>query len=261
MPAPDISPCETIEPLLAAHALGEHDAEARPLVDAHLQSCDACRRTLAAYQMVAHMLPLGAPDAAPDPALRARVVAAVGAAASQEAAGVPAPPPAAKRRVGARRWRGWAAGALAALAIAALLTWNIALQRDLAEARTAQQRDAVALQALLHDPHVQQRLLWGDAPAPAARGTLVLALSRNEASLAFTDLPALPAGHVYQLWLVRQGKRISGGTFTVNATGWGSLYVQTPAPLRSYDTIGVTVEPAGGSPGPTTPRIIGGKVL
>jgi anti-sigma-K factor RskA len=261
MPALDIPSCDEVEPLLAAFALGDHDAEARALIEAHLDACATCRHTLAAYQMVAHLLPLGAPDAAPSPELRARVTAAVAAAARREDAAPPrgAPPQSWWRR--ARRWLPRAGWALATVALAALLVWNLALQRDLADARTAQQRDAVALAALLHDPQVQQLLLRGDAIAPAARGTLVLALSRNEASLAVSGLPALPAGHVYQLWLVRQGQRISGGTFTVDAEGCGNLVVQTPAPLSSYDTVGVTVEPAGGSPGPTTPRVIGGKVL
>ncbi|MBC8078455.1 MAG: hypothetical protein H7Y32_20425, partial [Chloroflexales bacterium] len=72
MAASDTTDCAAIEPLLAAYALGDHDAEARALVDAHTHACESCRRTLAAYQTVAHMLPLGAPDAIPAPGLRAR---------------------------------------------------------------------------------------------------------------------------------------------------------------------------------------------
>jgi hypothetical protein len=161
----------------------------------------------------------------------------------------------------ARRWRPALAWALATVLLAALLSWNIALQRDLTEARTAQQRDAAAMAALFEDTQIRQHELLGDAPAPAARGTLVLALSRNEAVLSVSGLPALPPGHVYQLWLVHQGKRTSGGTFIVDAEGCGSILVRTATPLTSYDAVGVTVEPAGGSPGPTTPRVIGGKVL
>jgi anti-sigma-K factor RskA len=260
MSAPDTPNCETIEPLLAAYALGSHDSEARAVVEAHLHTCAGCRQTLAAYQRVAHLLPLGAPEAAPAPELRGRVLAAVAAAA----AGRPTHEPShrtARWHELARRWRPRLAWALAIVMLAALLSWNISLQRDLAEARTAQQRDAAAMAALFEDSQIRQQELLGDAPAPAARGTLVLALSRNEAVLSVSGLPALPPGHVYQLWLVQQGKRTSGGTFVVDAEGCGSILVRTATPLTSYDAVGVTVEPDGGSPGPTTPRVIGGKVL
>jgi anti-sigma-K factor RskA len=58
----------------------------------------------------------------------------------------------------------------------------------------------------------------------------------------------------YQLWLIKDG-RISGGVFDVGDDGYGSLTVRAPDPLDSY-TFGVTVEPAGGSPGPTGPRVL-----
>jgi anti-sigma-K factor RskA len=74
------------------------------------------------------------------------------------------------------------------------------------------------------------------------------------------NMPALPADRVYQLWLVADGQRISGGTFRVDADGRGALLVQPPQPWSAYQRLGVTTEPTGGSPGPTSPRVIGGTL-
>jgi anti-sigma-K factor RskA len=79
--------------------------------------------------------------------------------------------------------------------------------------------------------------------------------------LLVAGMPQLPPGRVYQLWLVAKGQRQNGGTFTVDAAGSGLLLVRSALPLTAYDAAGVTVEPAGGSPGPTSPRVIGGPLL
>ncbi|MGW5718316.1 anti-sigma factor [Amycolatopsis sp. NPDC003865] len=77
--------------------------------------------------------------------------------------------------------------------------------------------------------------------------TLVVSRSRNQAVLLASDLPALDAGHVYQVWLIRAGEAHSAG-------------ILQPRMLMSdippgTDRIGITVEPAGGSAGPTTPAV------
>lgn len=77
--------------------------------------------------------------------------------------------------------------------------------------------------------------------------TLVVSRSRNQAVLLASGLPALDAGHVYQVWMIRAGEARSAG-------------VLQPRMLMSdippgTDRIGITVEPAGGSAGPTTPAV------
>lgn len=70
----------------------------------------------------------------------------------------------------------------------------------------------------------------------------------------------LPADKVYQLWLIRDGQRTSGGTFTVDANGRGQVPIHPPLPIREYQSMGVTVEPTGGSPGPTGARVLRGSL-
>jgi anti-sigma-K factor RskA len=75
------------------------------------------------------------------------------------------------------------------------------------------------------------------------------------------NLPALPSGKTYQLWLIDpNGNRTSGGTFTVDSAGSGWLMGRSPVPLNQYKAVGVTVEPWGGSPGPTGAKMLGGNL-
>jgi len=82
----------------------------------------------------------------------------------------------------------------------------------------------------------------------------VLAADRHELAVVTTGLPALPAGKVYQLWLIGKPKTVSAGLLPAAKNG------QTPAVLATGvvkgDTLGLTVEPAGGSAQPTTTPIL-----
>ncbi|MGW6422527.1 anti-sigma factor [Nocardia sp. NPDC055053] len=69
------------------------------------------------------------------------------------------------------------------------------------------------------------------------------------AAVSFRDLPALPADRIYQLWLVP-----SAGTPQSVAVMDGPASVVTA--VEPADTLAVTVEPVGGSVGPTTPVIV-----
>jgi anti-sigma-K factor RskA len=75
--------------------------------------------------------------------------------------------------------------------------------------------------------------------------------------LVVHNLPALERGKIYQLWLVdAKGERTSGGTFTLDEERYGWLVVRLTRPLTEFMSMGITVEPAGGSPEPTGPRVM-----
>ena len=70
---------------------------------------------------------------------------------------------------------------------------------------------------------------------------------------------ALAAKHgVSARTIIRDGQRASGGVFAVNDEGYGVLEVSSPDPLASYSAFGVTIEPEGGSPGPTGDKVLDG---
>jgi hypothetical protein len=48
--------------------------------------------------------------------------------------------------------------------------------------------------------------------------------------------------------------------FSVTPQGYGCLLILSPLPLGSYQRLGITEEPAGGSPGPTGRRVLGGSL-
>lgn len=231
-----------------ALALGALDTAERSAAEAHLATCAACRARYATAREVAALLALAAPDVAPPPSLGSRIVAR--ALAERQA----------------RRWPiawGWLAAAAVFIAV---LGWNAALQMQL----QAQTQTIAALRAQLttHETAVSvlaqgtplARPLVGDAPAPQAQGMLYLDPEGTTGLLVVRDLPPPPPGKVYQLWLIRDGQRASGGLFSVDERGSAMLIVRAPQPLRTYQAVGVTAEPAGGSPGPTSPRIIGGRL-
>ena len=95
--------------------------------------------------------------------------------------------------------------------------------------------------------------------APGASGTLVISPDGVHGTLVVNGLPALDAAHAYQLWLILDGKRTSGGIFTVSADGYNAMVVDSGSPLSMYNAFGVTIEPAGGSPGPTGAKVLGGE--
>ena len=65
--------------------------------------------------------------------------------------------------------------------------------------------------------------------------------------MLFRSAPVPPPGYQYQAWLILDGKRVSGGVFSVNTDGYGVLQITSDRPLDQYDSLGVTLEPAGGT--------------
>ena len=102
---------------------------------------------------------------------------------------------------------------------------------------------------------------WRRPPiCPTGRGVFYAPTGADKGLLCVYDLPALPDDRTYQAWLVRDGQRTNAGTFRVSGDGYGVLLVRAGQPLESFDSLGITEEPAGGSAAPTGPRLMGGKL-
>jgi len=76
------------------------------------------------------------------------------------------------------------------------------------------------------------------------------------AVIALHDLPALPAGKVYQAWIMRGVAWVSVGSATPGADGNAIIVAESPAVASLPEAIQVTEEPAGGSAAPSGPVII-----
>jgi anti-sigma-K factor RskA len=90
-------------------------------------------------------------------------------------------------------------------------------------------------------------------------GTLVYDPHGQIAVLNVWGLETLPNGQDYQVWLIEPDQtRISGGIFqSSDQSAYVSFIIESPNSFESFVGLGVTIEPTGGSPDPTGPRIFG----
>ncbi len=233
--------------LLPAYALGCLDEQEAIEVTEHLAVCPACRDELAPSQAITAQLALAAPDAAPPAALKQQLLdrlqtpRAASAAAShsswwQRIAGL--------LRGASPVWGIATLALVAVLVVSNLLWWQHGRQQE----------------PLVTSGGMRVVAMVGTEVAPGAVGTLVTSEDGEYGTLVVDGLPALDPDHQYQLWLVRDEQRTSGGVFSVNQEGYGALPISSPEPLDSYPAFGITVEPAGGSPGPTGDKVLGGNL-
>ena len=246
------SQCDDIQPWLAAYALGE--AETDPAMSAHLEACPACRSALREYRQVAQVLPYGAPDAAPPPELRDRIIAAIAPIGDPPAARQMAREPAS--RPPRRRFAFWSAMAAAAALIVGLLGWNLELRQELS-AQAAQiafhRQSWQTMIGLLNDP----ALRWYQVAGAAAKGHFWAAPGGKDACLVVQNLPPLTDNHVYQVWLARDARPTPGGVFEEHG-GNAWILVHTDEPLTAYREVFVTIEAKGGADAPSGPRVLEG---
>jgi hypothetical protein len=77
-------------------------------------------------------------------------------------------------------------------------------------------------------------------------------------TVTMDGLQAQPEGRQYQVWAIRDGKWVSLGSCNTNARGWWRGDFEFT--LKSGEEVALTVEPAGGSPKPSTPAILRTKL-
>jgi anti-sigma-K factor RskA len=235
--------------LLPGYTLDCLEAEEATAVARHLAACQLCRAEMEAYQSVAHQLALVAPSSEPPPELRQRLLARVQLSRSSGSAVAHRP-----RRIAgwpatgqapAGRWRSLNWRTVLLLLVAILAAGNVLLWQQFSRLRQA-------------TPPRQVVGLSGTEVAPGASGVLVLTADGRQATLIVEGLPPLAAGEQYQLWLIQDGQRSNGGVFSVDPAGYHTMPVLAPQTITGYNAFGITIEPAGGSPGPTGPRVLGG---
>ncbi len=266
--------CKEIEELIPAFVLGAVDPADRSLVEEHLPRCANCRQLVKDYGPVVNLLPFAAKQVEPRAELKYRILAETATpparVAYQQETRPKAPTPSRASQLSdvfSRLFRSPAFSALALVLVLAFGAWNLVLQNQLAQqaAETRQmvtelgrQRDFITTLAY---SDTAPRRLWGTEVASQAVGRLYGGPDESTFVMVTYDLPKLAAGQVYQLWLIDpSGNRISGGTFTVDDQGRGWLFSRAPQGLAKYKTLGVTVEPFGGSPGPTGAKMMAGNL-
>jgi anti-sigma-K factor RskA len=246
---------------IGAYALSALTPVETAEVQAHLAGCPECAAEVRANQAAADALAWSIEPVDPPAAIRQRVLSAVTA---------PAPSPRVVQRRGS--WIPWLAAA-ASLAFAVALGADgvrlrgrvqtlehqlagALLQVQAGDERTTQARLVAASAerqlSVLAAPDVAHVDLKGRAAAPRASARAMWSRSRG-LLFAASDLPALPAGRTYQLWIIsgRAAPISNGWVFKTDASGSVTTMFDTPATLPPPTAMAVTIEPDGGTPAPT----------
>lgn len=232
----DAMDCSRVDELAGAAALGALDREEASAVVSHLTTCDQPHRELRELLGSDAVLALAPEPAMPDPALRARVMTSVAATRQDHRA------PAVRSGSGTpATWRSWfdwssvglwrgLAGAAAVLIIA-LGAWNIGLRQQIAvqEAALAAIADVVI----------------GGQPAYSVTGQAgsgyVIDRDGPGATFLVAGLAELPAGEIYELWLLdAAGTALAVGTIEVADPGLAVVALEQD--LTGFALFAVTVE-------------------
>jgi hypothetical protein len=144
---------------------------------------------------------------------------------------------------------------------ALLLVLNVGLWIQIREVRQiegqllAQVGEDRIAQGLYAYPDVQRVLIEGEN----VYGSAIYEEYLQFAVLYVWGLDPLPRDQTYQAWLIEpDGGRISGALFDVErGNDFIQVVIKAPEMLKSFDGIGVTIEPAGGSVGPTGQKVLG----
>jgi anti-sigma-K factor RskA len=225
-----------------AYVLDALDADERASFEAHLSGCDECREEVRSLRRVADALSRSAPGRTPRPELRERVLAAFGGAP-----GVPSARPVSASTT-RRRW-------LLPLAAMLALTVGLGIYAARLQERVADLQSAMGVLAA---PDLVSIDLAGQAAAPRASARALWSRTRGMVFTA-SNLPPLPAGRVYQVWVVTAQAPISAGLLTPGPGGAEQTFFNTPPDIPPPAAVAVSIEPAGGVPAPTGQIYLVGK--
>lgn len=244
---------DNVDEMAAAYALHSMEPDERREYEIHLESCDQCRQAVAEFSDITSLLTLNAEPASPPPELKSRILSNI-RASSPATAPVPVDTQpegqGSKLRAAFSSVRGlrlWATTATA-VAVAAVIALAVIVNRQQAQLSreqtiayltTAPQSEAIAIKS------------------GSMQARVFIIPSSTKMYLTVKGMPALPRNRDYQVWLLGVGQPESIGV--VHPDGQGGWLMNARKPLKQYQAIGITREPKGGSPRPTTKPIIAYK--
>jgi anti-sigma-K factor RskA len=272
--------------LTGAYALNALDDDERRRFERALPFGDPTAEEARELSETAALLAAGTTPVPPPPALKERLMAQVAVTPQVGATPQPVTPPTSSRPVtpeagsapvapsplhgkgdGASRGGGrrralppvarWLAAAAAVLLVAGVGTgvWGLQAQQQrdaaLRELAAAQTSRSGVIDRILSEPDAKVQ----EVPAPGG-ATMLIAHSKDAqlAGVVTIGMAAPPAGKAYELWLIDAGGAAKPAGLV--AVAEGSTWNELPGGLDGAALLGVTVEPAAGSPQPTTQPIL-----
>jgi hypothetical protein len=248
---------EELQDRCAQYALDLLDPQAAAVLEAQLQAGDpeVIRHVLDARTLLA-LLPYALPQQRPDPAVRARVMAALHAAPPQ---------PAGRRDPATRRQTAWFrtpwVWGPAAAALVLVHGWLITASLHHVD-HVADNSRTILTRATEHEWFLNDfkiLALAGTEHAPQAGAMVFWDTRRHRCTFLLHDLPPLGPSEVYQLWFTVGGAVRRSVPFWPATSGPTMLQVPLPADKSSVESALVTVEAARERPQPTGTPVLHGK--
>jgi anti-sigma-K factor RskA len=228
---------DQIETLTGAYALDAVTPDERAALEEAMAGSEALRTEVVELTDTAVELGLAVPPVTPSVELRSAVLAAIATApqlpAPRREVRRRAPGPAETRAMG--RWTRVSILLTSAAAVVALIAGGIAV--------THFTNPITMLSSAQDSQHVTKPVDGGGT------ATVLWSNSLGEAAVTVAGIGQLPRGFVYQLWYMGDEIR-PAGTFAADGT------VVLAGQMRAGDTIGISIEPTGGSPQPTSDPIL-----
>jgi anti-sigma-K factor RskA len=223
---------------LPAFALGALDPGEWGRIEKHLKSCPRCNAELYAFSETIGQLALSVPQNAPSPLVKKRLLAQIDAQNNRLNLG----------QVFKRWFQSAPAFSMISITLVlVLVVSNIFLWREVSSLNQMQRHGYASVG------------LSGTKVSPDATGMVVYTQNGLSGFLVVNNLSPLPDNQQYQLWLIKGTNRVNGGIFSVSPDGYHVMEIESPELLTNYDGFGITIEPSGGSPGPTGSKVLGGS--
>lgn len=225
---------ERFDDLKEAYALRALSEEERREMEGYLELHPELKSELEELGSLANLLALSPVEYEPSPELRKNLMCTVESEATRDPE---------ERASALQRLRDFlspqrlALGA-AAIALVALLGWNVLLQGEVQDLQgRLAERETFAMQGS------------GAASGTQAR---VIELDQSQAVLFAEDVPSISEDQTFQIWVIENGTPRSAGTFEPGNT----VAAPITNSLQGAQTVAITVEPAGGSEQPTSDPVL-----
>ena len=132
---------------------------------------------------------------------------------------------------------------------------SLRIQLATKEANLNNLKEQIARQStmmeFLQNPNVVTINLSGLKPDSRASGRVLWDRKNNNALFYGLNLPPIPSGKIYQLWVIADNTPISMGIFNVDERGNNIIQVANIPDPSKVQKFAVTLEPAGGVSQPT----------